>query len=344
VASAHGFALARKKSLSRGMGRSPNRVLEDGLKKLDERLERWARDGLITIEQARAIQKAEEERERTAARGSTPALTEVVAYAGAICLLSGASVIASRIWPRFGVVQQLLLLGGGTILLWAGGWWIRADPRPALQRLATGLWFLSVGGVGWFAAALSDHLLEQVESNSLIVGVSTSLYGGALFLTRRTSLQQIGVAGGVAYLCAGVSDLGSGEDTLGILLWIAGAMWIALTRANLLTPRRTGFVLGALGVLGGSEALAIEFFEATDWWGLALGVLSSAALLYLSVVFREMVLLGFGTAGLFVFLIQIISEYLADGLGGPLSFFVAGTLLLVIALVTARLRNRVATQ
>jgi uncharacterized membrane protein len=314
------------------------------LEKLNEGLDRWTREGLITSEQARAIQAAEEERERTSFTGSTPAVIEVIAYAGAICLLSGAYVIASRIWPRFSVIQQLLLLAIGTALLWAGGWWIRADPRPVFQRLATGLWFLSVGGVGWLAAAVSNHLLKANNSYSLIVGVSTSLYAGALWLTRRTSLQQIGLAGGVAYLCSGVSDLGGGGETFGIFLWIAGVMWIVVTRANFITPRRTGFVLGALGVLGGSEAVAINFFESTEWWGLALGVISSGTLLYLSVAFQEMVLLGFGTAGLFVFLVQVIGEYLADGLGGPLTFLVAGMLLLVIAVVTARLRNRVATK
>jgi uncharacterized membrane protein len=45
-----------------------------------------------------------------------------------------------------------------------------------------------------------------------------------------------------------------------------------------------------------------------------------------------------------VFLVQVIGEYLADGFGGALTFLVAGMLLLVIAVVTARLRNRVATK
>ena len=311
------------------------------MKDLDEMLERWAHDGLITFEQARAIEEVETK--RTVRAGSTPALAEVVAYAGAMCLLSGAFVIASRIWPGFSEVQQLLLLGLGTILLWAGGWWIRKDSRPALQRLATGLWFLSVGGAGWLATEVADHLLDH-DGNSLFVGISTSLYAGALYLKRRTSLQQIALAAGVAHLCAGLSaGLGQETDWLGAFLWIGGAAWIVLAHAEILTPRRTAYAMGALGMLAGSEAIAIEFFESAEWWGLALGLISSAILLYLSIALREMMLLGFGTAGLFVFLIQVIGEYLADGLGGPLSFFLAGMLLLILALVTMRLRNRVAT-
>ncbi|MFN2489036.1 MAG: hypothetical protein ABR529_04735 [Actinomycetota bacterium] len=61
----------------------------------------------------------------------------------------------------------------------------------------------------------------------------------------------------------------------------------------------------------------------------------------MSVSFGEMVLLGFGTGGLFLFLVQIIGEYLADGLGGPLALFVAGVALLLVALVTVRLKSRV---
>jgi len=80
--------------------------------------------------------------------------------------------------------------------------------------------------------------------------------------------------------------------------------------------------------------------ESPDAFGLILGLASAAALLYLSVSLSEMVLLGFGTVGLFVFVLHLIDEYLADGLGGPLALLIAGIALLLVALMAVRLKDR----
>jgi hypothetical protein len=90
----------------------------------------------------------------------------------------------------------------------------------------------------------------------------------------------------------------------------------------------------------GAQVVAIEFFDSPDAFGLALGLMSAAALLYLSVAFSEMVLLGFGTVGLFAFVLQIIGEYLADGLGAPVALLIAGIALLLVALVAVRLKDQ----
>lgn len=306
---------------------------------LDKMLERWTRAGLIAADQAREIRDAEKRNGPTS--GAIPAAAEVIAYVGAISALSAVAFIASRLWPKLDVAGQLGILALATGILWAGGWWLRDDRSPVLRRLANVLWFLSAAGMGWLADSAASDLWDLEDGYALIIGIALSLYAGALYRWRRTSLQQIAVAGGVGFLCGGFSDLAGGDDLFGLILWLAGAGWIALTRAGVLTPRRTGFALGATGVLAGSEAMVFEFFETPEGWGLALGLVSAAALLYMSVSFGEMVLLGLGTGGLFLFLAQIIGEYLADGLGGPLALFVAGVALLLVALVTVRLKSRV---
>jgi hypothetical protein len=95
-----------------------------------------------------------------------------------------------------------------------------------------------------------------------------------------------------------------------------------------------------VGVLAGAEAIAINFFESPDAFGLILGLASAVVLLYLSVRLSEMVLFGFGTVGLFVFVLHFIGEYLADGLGGPAALLIAGIALLLVALVAVRLKDR----
>lgn len=305
---------------------------------LDRMLERWTEGGIISADQARAI-RAAEEREEGVSR-AIPVLAEVIAYVGAIFALSAVAFIASQVWPDLAVGQRLGLLALGTGVLWAGGWWMRGGHDPVRRRLVNVLWFLSAGGAGWLADLVATDVWDIENGYGLVVGLALSLYAGLLYIDRQTSLQQIAVAGGVTFLCAGLSDVAGGDDWFGWFLWLAGAGWIVLTRAGVLTPRRTGFALGAAGALAGSEAVAFVFFDSPEGWGLALGLTSAAALLYLSVSFAETVLLGFGMAGLFIFLAQIIEEYLADSLGGPLALLITGVALLLSALLAVRLKDR----
>ena len=305
---------------------------------LDRMLERWTDAGLVTEDQARAIKASEEHGGRTSR--AIPALAEVMAYVGGILVLSAGAFIASRVWSDLGAGSQLGLLALTTGTLWAGGWWMRGGRNPVRSRLVSVLWFLSAGGIGWLADVAATELWDLADGYALVIGLALSVYAGLLYFHRRTSMQQIALAGGVAFICAGISDIAGGNDWFGPLLWAAGTAWIAGTRAGVLRPGRTGYALGALGAMAGSEAVAIEWFESTEGWGLALGVVSAAALLFLSVSFGEMVLLGFGIVGLFIFLVQIIEEYL-DGLGGPVALLVAGIALLLVALLTVRLKDRV---
>jgi len=305
---------------------------------LDRMLERWTDAGLITAEQARAI-RASEKQDGHAPR-ATPSIAEVIAYIGAIFALSAVAFIASRVWEDLAVGAQLGLLALATSVFWVGGWWVQGGRNPVRERLATVLWFISAGGLGWFADVIATDVWDIDNGYALIIGLTLSVYAGLLYYYRRTSLQQIALAGGVGFLCAGLSDIIGGDDWFGPFLWLAGAGWVALTRSGLLTPRRTGFALGGVGVLVGSEAIAFNFFDSPDAFGLILGLASAAVLLYLSVSFSEMVLLGFGTVGLFIFVLQIIGEYLGDGIGGPVALLIAGIALLLVALVAVRLKDR----
>lgn len=305
---------------------------------LDRMLERWTDASLISADQARAIRAAESRDERPSR--AIPVFAEVLAYIGAILAISAVVFIASQVWSDLASGAQLGLIALATGVLWAGGWWMREGNNPVRQRLVSVLWFLSVGGIGWLADVAATGLWDLGDGYGLIIGLALSLYGGLLYRYRRTSLQQIAVAGGVAFVCGGLSDLAGGDDWFGLLLWVSGVGWIGLTRVGVLTPPRTGFALGAVGVLGGAQAVAVEFFESPEGWGLALGLISAVALLYLSISFAETVLLGFGIVGLFLFLVQIVGEYLADSLGGPLALLVAGIVLLLVALLAVRLKDR----
>jgi hypothetical protein len=72
-----------------------------------------------------------------------------------------------------------------------------------------------------------------------------------------------------------------------------------------------------------------------------LGLASALALQALSVPWHSLVLLGFGSAGVLLFLPQIVDEYLSSSIGGTMALLVVGLALLGVALVVVRLRDRV---
>lgn len=306
---------------------------------LERMLQRWLSAGFITQAQADAI-RASEERQADSSR-SVPILAEVIAYVGAIFVLSAATFVGSQVWTDLRSGAQLLIVVLATGVLWAGGWLMRSGRHPMIQRLVSVLWFFSAGGLAWTADLIATDTLDIEDGYGLVIGAPLVLYSGLLYVCRRTPLQQVALAFSLALICAGLSDLAGGDDWFGLLLWLLGVGWIVLTRSDRMTPRRTGYVLGAVGLLVGSQAVALEFLESTEAEGIVLGLVSAGALLYLSVAFGEMVLLGLGIAGLFLFLAQAMGEYLGDGLGAPVALFVAGIVLLFVALLSVRLKQRV---
>jgi hypothetical protein len=119
----------------------------------------------------------------------------------------------------------------------------------------------------------------------------------ALWLLRRTAPQLVGVFVGLSFLIAGISDVLGGDDAFGILLWGAGVIALVLAWLNLISPERTAHALSSIAVLVGAQWAAFEFFSDTQGWGLALGLASALALQGLSLAWRSLVLLAFGSAG-----------------------------------------------
>src|SRR6266545_1960479 len=111
---------------------------------------------------------------------------------------------------------------------------------------------------------------------------------------------------------------------------------------RLLIPARTAEVLGALAMLLGAETVRGGELRS---WGLALGLLSAAALVGAGAAARRTVLLSVGAVGLFVFLFDATLTRFGRGATVPLALLVTGgALLLVVAVLTGRIRRSPATQ
>jgi hypothetical protein len=125
-----------------------------------------------------------------------------------------------------------------------------------------------------------------------------------------------------------------------LAIWGIGVAWLLLAWGQQLRPPTTAYALGSLAVLFGPQMM--RFDDAT--WPLLLGLVTAGLLLTFSVALRNTILLGFGAAGIFIFVPQIIFEYFGDTIGVPLALFLTGAVLLGAALLIARLRTEVVSE
>jgi Predicted membrane protein (DUF2157) len=305
---------------------------------LDRMLRRWEASGIITSAQAEVIRRHE-----TSVRPKQriPLIAEALGYLGAALVLSAALALAAQLWSELHVAVRVVVLLAVTALLLIAGWSIRNSVEPVFRRLASFLWLAAVAGAGFLADVVATDALDIETGFPITIGAAMTALAASLWFQRRTAPQLVGVFAGIAFLIAGISDVLGGDDAFGILLWVVGVIALISARLDLISPERTAYALSSIAVLVGAQWAAFELFSDTQGWGLALGLASALALQGVSVVWHSLVLLAFGSAGVLMFLPQIVDEYFGDAIGGTTALLVSGVALLAVALVSVRLRDRV---
>ncbi len=317
------------------------------MKDLEPRVATWVDSGLITEEQARAILEAERAREVASVGAPQPEperepsrAATALGYLGASVALVGGIVAASREWAELTTGSRLALAGGATLLLLAAGWLVRQREHPALRSLDGFLWFLAAAGAA-FTGGLVGHEVLELEARTvlLVAGLATSVLGFPLWRLRRGPLQEVAVAAGLAVVVeALLHHLPGPPDQLqGLPLWGLGAVWAFLAWGRFFGERGSSLALAGIALLLGAQILSFGWRGV----GLALGIGTAIALLAASVRLRSVLPLGFGAAGVLLFLPQIVFEYLGDSLGAPLALLVSGVALLGAAFLATRLRGTV---
>ena len=130
---------------------------------------------------------------------------------------------------------------------------------------------------------------------------------------------------------------GPPDEFHGLPTWGLGAVLALLGWGRLLFGARGTFALAGVALLLGPQILSFGWRPA----GLGLGIATAVAILAASIPLRSMVHLGFGAAGVLLFLPQIVFEYLGHTLGAPPALLVSGMALLAGAFLTARLTGKV---
>ena len=309
------------------------------MRDLERRLSTWVDRGLIRPDQADAIRRAEE----TGPSGrSGPSLAATaLAYLGASVALVGGIVAVSREWSDLGTAARLAIAAGATLAVFAGGLFARRSGHPALRPIDGFLWFLSAAGAAFTAGLLGHDVLElEARSFFLLGGLAAAAWALPLWRIRPGALLETAFVAGLATVLESALEHlpGPPDEFHGLPLWGLGAALAFLGWGRLLLVGRRGtFALAGVLLLLGPQILSFGWRSA----GLGLGIATAVALLAASVPLRSMVHLGFGAAGVLLFLPQIVFEYLGDTLGAPLALLVSGVALLAGAFLTARLTGRV---
>jgi hypothetical protein len=125
--------------------------------------------------------------------------------------------------------------------------------------------------------------------------------------------------------------LPSGSEQLpGLSIWGISVIWILLGWGGLVTPRRAAYVIGGIGALFAASVTA------TQDWGLVLALATTAALVGVGVLFRDLLLLAVGAVGALLILPGAIDRWFPGALAAPLALLVAGGVLVGAAVHTAR--------
>ncbi len=290
----------------------------------------WARrQGLLAAEPAA--------KERGSRRISL--LTEAVAYVGAILLLAGGIAAIGQQWSSLGDWGQVGALAGAAAFFLLVGILVRRVREPAIQRLVGVVWFLSAacaGGAAGFAA--HDISATSGAVTVLAAGVAATVYSTALWLVRRSALQNAALfAGLVITICGIIATFASRSGSARLLgfalaLWGFGLAWAWLGWRRYVEPI---WVTMPCGVILALYAPSLTVGE--QGWVYAIGIATAAAAMAASVPLRNTPLLALGTLAMFVYVTSAVVQYFRQTLGVPGALAITGAVILGLAVVSARL-------
>jgi hypothetical protein len=303
----------------------------EGIPTLDEQLEVWVAHGLIGREEADSI-AVFESGHGVVPRGRRVNLaTEALAYLGAALAIAAGGTVLGGEWDGLSTAWRVAVPGAIWLALLAMGWRVRrATSSPAI-RLARVLWFLSAASLVWTVhVVVKDGFGTEGQWDVLWSGAAVVLFGGALYLARPATLQQLALVAGLFLLAVGLTD--GFNATTGVVICAMGVAWILLGWRHLLVDPGAASTIGSLSVLFGALLVAAWEEEAGAW----LGVVSSGALIGASIGIRHTAMLVLGAIGLFFSTFGTIEQYVEGTTGIAIGLLVAGLIVLAVAAIAAR--------
>ncbi|HEY1347916.1 MAG TPA: hypothetical protein VGF54_23235 [Streptosporangiaceae bacterium] len=265
-------------------------------------------------------------------------LTEAVAYIGAILIVAGGIAAIGQRWHGISGWGHVAVFAGAAVFFLLVGFIVRRVREPAIQRLVDVVWFLSVAGVaGAVGFATNEVYGNSAQVTMLAVGVAITLYSAALWLIRRHALQNVVLfAGLVVTICGAIVTIaGTGSApsfAFALALWGFGLAWAGLGWRRYVEPMWVTIPCGVVLALI-APSLAVGEYG----WVYAIGIVTAAAAMAISVPLRNTPLLGLGTVAMFGYVTSVVVRYFGESLGVPAALAITGVLVIGLAVVTARL-------
>jgi hypothetical protein len=320
----------------------------------EEDVRRWAAEGFISQEQARAILTAEREREteptahREAAEGLN--LPTVLYYLGTSLVILALVVFGTLNWDEVGRPGRIPMVAAGMAALLASGHYVRT--RTPYLRAGEALFALGVGVVPLLYLAIGDALVSEDDTilsegtlgeATLIQVLSLATMMAALAWTR-LPLVSLAVSGQLIGLAitAGILWLGT-DDGTGLMMILAGTgatLLLAGLGAWYLELGRHEFWIS----LAGHLAFFVGFtFVAMDEWGVetAMPYLGTfVAFVLLSLAARHWLYLIAGVAGVYSIVLRLVFDTFEGSPFLPLALAVVGVSMVTLAIAYQRYRDR----
>lgn len=269
---------------------------------------------------------------------SVSLMTESVAYFGATLVLAGGGVAVGQAWGDFTDWGHVGIFAGTALFFLVIGLAVLNVSEPAIQRMIGMVWFVSTASAGAAAGIAAAAVFgAHGPVTTLVIGLTITVYSAALWLIHGREPQMVTLFTGVTItVCAVIITIAGGAGprlAIALGLWALGIGWLIVGWQYPQPLWSTVPLATVIALIGPSLAVW------SHGWVFVIGIATAAAAMAASVRVRSTTLLVAGTLTLFGYASAAVVRYYHQSLGLPATLTVCGVLLLVLAVIMARVRG-----
>jgi hypothetical protein len=306
---------------------------------MSEHVREWVDAGLISDEQAAAIEQFELDRVAPQGTERLGIAAEVAAYLGSVLALMGGIVVVGQRWREMAVPGRLAIALAVALVGSIAGTWLVRLAEPGTTRLGTFLWVVGTAGVGLAVGVVFDEADARAEVTGIGVGVAVLAMSVGLWRNLDRPLQLVTAVIGAGIAAVALRELtGIAAWWAGIVVWLVAVAFGAATAMDRIRPRLVGLAAASVVAMLGAAMLS----DLDEHVGPAVAALTAAGVVAYALVDRSMPLLVVGIIG-FLIATQALIATTFTGLAGSTVVTVLGLVVVVVIVVRARGRTPTGT-